>query len=149
MTKLILFFGSFSVVVTIGDLTLRLPLVLLWPRSIFEAMEFEDFLEAFLAPASTGFEVAWFEAMGLLFFLSALLILLWWILTVVVRFLEAVVMADKAVEADGAHRSRMNLSCSEIICNPVLINITTKITLKDWLDTHGLRFVSKSRISKV
>ena len=29
------------------------------------------------------------------------------------------------------HRSRMNPSCSEIIYNPILINIITKITLKD------------------
>ena len=33
--------------------------------------------------------------------------------------------------SDATHRSRMNPSRSEIICNPILINITTKITLKD------------------
>ena len=47
------------------------------------------------------------------------------------------------------HRSRINPSRSEIICTPILINITTKITLKDLIDTHGLHFVSKSRILKV
>ena len=48
-----------------------------------------------------------------------------------------------------SHRSRMNPSRSEIICNPILINIITKITLNDLIDTHGLRFVLKSRILKV
>ena len=41
------------------------------------------------------------------------------------------------------HRSRMNPSRSEIIFNAILINITTKITLKGLIDAHGLRFVSK------